>query len=243
VDGAEGPLGQRPYRARFDWGPEGARASGAGADAVVVVDVLSFSTAVEITLSRRGTVVPMRWSDRDRADEVAARLGGLATAGPGPRTYTLSPTSVLEVPEGTTLVIPSPNGATVTLDAADLGATVLCGCLRNASAVAEAALGIGSTISVIAAGERWPTGALRPAIEDALGAGAILARLPQDGMSAEARAAATLFRSSAVPELVLGGATAGELRASRGDADAAVAAEIDVSETVPILVDGAYRAA
>ncbi len=237
-------LGQRPFQVRFDWGVEGAAACGRGADVIVVVDVLSFSTAVEIGTSRGGTIYPLRWADRGRADDLAERLGGTATTGPGRRVrrFALSPTSLLEVTPGTVVVIPSPNGATVSLEAAELGATVMCGCLRNASAVAEAAAAQGETITVIAAGERWPNGALRPAIEDALGAGSILARLASDAMSPEARSAAALAATSEIRDLVVGGVSAAELAAVGRAGDAELAAERDISGTVPVLVDGAYVA-
>jgi 2-phosphosulfolactate phosphatase len=238
-------LGQRSFRVRFDWGVEGAQACGRASDVVVVVDVLSFSTAVEIGTSRGGTIHPLRWADRGRADDLAERLGGTATTGPErrERRFTLSPTSLLEVTPGTVVVIPSPNGATVSLAAADLGTTVLCGCLRNASAVAEAAATRGETITVIAAGERWPNGALRPAVEDALGAGSILAHLPSDAMSPEARAATALASSTEVRDLVTGGVSAAEIAAAGRGRDAELAAEVDVSDTVPVLVDGAFVAA
>jgi 2-phosphosulfolactate phosphatase len=235
-------LGQRSYRVRFDWGVEGAEACGRGSDVIVVVDVLSFSTAVEISITRGGTIYPLRWADRGRADDLAARLGGTATTGPerGKRRFSLSPTSLLEVTPGTVVVIPSPNGATVSLEAAEVGATVLCGCLRNASAAAEAAASRGETITVIAAGERWPNGALRPAIEDALGAGSILAHMPSDAMSPEARAASALAASTEVRDLVT--VSAAELGAVGRGGDPRLAAEIDVSVTVPVLVNGAFVA-
>ena len=50
--------------------------------------------------------------------------------------YSLSPTSLTGLPKGARLVLPSPNGATLSLRAAALGTTVAA-CLRNARAVAE----------------------------------------------------------------------------------------------------------
>ena len=74
-------------------------------------------------------------------------------------------------------VLPSQNGAEITLQAARIAKIVFGGCLRNALAVAAAAQRCGSSFNVIAAGERWPDGSLRPALEDWLGAGAILRHL------------------------------------------------------------------
>src|SRR3546814_7523464 len=76
--------------------------------------------------------------------------------------------------------------------------TAFAGSLRNASAVAAAAQdaaaeSIRKRIAVIAAGEHWPGGNLRPAIEDLLGAGAIIERL-QGRPSPEARAARAAYR-------------------------------------------------
>jgi 2-phosphosulfolactate phosphatase len=92
--------------------------------------------------------------------------------------YSLAPASYLEAPAGLRCVLPSPNGAQVTLAAARTPSVVLAGSLRNARAVADAAQRIGSRFNVIPAGERWLDGSLRPALEDALGAGAVLASLP-----------------------------------------------------------------
>jgi 2-phosphosulfolactate phosphatase len=234
-------LGQDPFRVRFDWGVEGAAACGAGADVIVVVDVLSFSTAVDMAVSRGGTVIPMRWSDRRLADEVADRAGGTATTGPTQRDrpFRLAPSSMRAVTTGNVVVVPSPNGATISVEAAGLGAAVLCGCLRNARAVAAAAFETGSTIAVIAAGELWPGDGLRPAVEDGIGAGAILAHLPTNRLSPEARAAVALYRGADPRDLVRGSVSATQLAPE----DVALATETDVSGTVPILAEGRYGAA
>ena len=59
------------------------------------------------------------------------------------------------------LVLPSPNGATISLEANCRG-YVLAGCLRNRSAVASRAAALGGPFGIIAAGERWSDGTLRP---------------------------------------------------------------------------------
>src|SRR5205807_2372643 len=89
----------------------------------------------------------------------------------------------------------SPNGSAIS--AAAHSVPVLAGCLRNARAVAKKAIHVaqGGSIAVIPAGERWPDGSLRPAIEDLIGAGAIVDELGLP-CSPEAEIARQAFRSA-----------------------------------------------
>ena len=146
---------------RFDllveWGEDGARALAEQADVFVVVDVLSFTTCVEVACARGLEVIPCRFKD-ERAGVIAGR-NEAELAGPrGEARYSLSPASFTDAPAGTRVVLPSPNGAATTL--AIERAPVLAGCLRNAKAVARHAAALGGRIAVIAAGERWPDGGL-----------------------------------------------------------------------------------
>ena len=84
---------------------------------------------------------------------------------------------------------------------------------------------------MVAAGERWPDDSLRPAAEDLWGAGAVLALLPRDDLSPEARLAADAFLAveASLADSVHGCASGRELSAADFAEDVAVAAELDVS--------------
>ena len=232
---------QHAYDIRCEWGAAGVAALAPIGDAVAIVDVLSFSTAVEIAVGRGATVYPVRWQDERAAD--FARERGALLANPyrhAPDGYSLSPTSLLQIPSGTALVLPSPNGATLSLAT---GATpTIAGCLRNAEAVARALRQRGPRVAVIPAGERWPDGSLRLALEDLLGAGAIIHRLPGT-RSPEATAAEALFlRFQDSLAMLLRECSSGRELIERGFVnDVELATALDVSACAPMLADGAYR--
>ncbi len=242
---------QRAFGARFEWGEAGVQRLAPHTDIVVVVDVLSFATAVDVAVGRGAIVYPCRWRDARAeilAAEVDAVLAGTRSGEDQGAAYSLSPTSLLSIPSGTRLVLPSPNGATLAQLAAEHQAIVLAGCLRNASAVADVARALRGTVAVIAAGERWVsagdlTGSLRPAVEDLVGAGAILAALDASRPSPEATAAIAAWRSAASDLAhVLAACASGQELRERGFArDVDVAAQVDVSRAVPHLRAGAFH--
>lgn len=249
-----GMFGQEAYRVRFDWGPTGAREL--SADVAVVVDVLSFSTSVTVAVERGTRVFPYPWKDARAAafasehDAVLA-VGRLeaSKAGGMPRP-SLSPANLLTGEPVPCLVLPSPNGSTICAALAAAGGEVAVGCLRNAGAVAHwlgPFLAAGRSVAVIAAGERWAgDDSLRPALEDHLGAGAILAALAERGhgdrMSPESHTAADVF-TAARHEVAarMRGCVGGRELAAKGFAeDVEVAAAQDVSRVVAVLDDGAF---
>ncbi len=240
-------LAQDGHDARFDWGLAGLRALAPACDVVVIVDVLSFSTAVDVATARGASVLPCAREDaaaelaRARAAKLATRRAQATPEQP----WSLSPASLASLGRGDRLVLWSPNGSVLSVAAAERGAHVFAGCLRNARAVARAARDVGERIAVIAAGERWPDDALRPALEDLLGAGAILDALAPAAPSVEARAAIAAFRSlradlvGALRECASGR----ELEARGYPDDVRIAAELDASAAAPRLTAGAYRSA
>jgi 2-phosphosulfolactate phosphatase len=215
----------------------GARYAGQDADVIVVVDVLSFSTAVDIAVSRGVTVYPYPRRDEELvkfARSVEAEVGGPR----GECRYSLSPACYLRAERGTRVVLPSINGGAITRAVASR--TVFAGCLRNATAVAHA-MGRPDKVAIIPAGEQWPDGSLRPAIEDWLGAGAIIDRL--DGApSAEALAAREAFRAvrGRLDSLLEGSVSGRELADLGFVDDVRLAATPDVSDSAPVLLEGAY---
>lgn len=231
-------FGQTEFQIRCEWGRHGIGELGATSDVVVVVDVLSFTTAVDIATARGGVVFPYPYRDESAArfaDSVNAALASADRTGG----FSLSPQSLLALPSGYRLVLPSPNGAA--LCAAADHPVLLAGCLRNASAVARAAARLGSTIAVIPAGETWPGGGLRPCFEDLMGAGAVIAAL-HGSCSPEAALAAAAFRHfrERLPRALRESGSGREL-IERGFApDVDLASELDVSRNVPRLVNRAF---
>ncbi len=228
------PVGELS-RISVGWGDWGVRTLAPGAATVVIVDVLSFSTCVSIAVRRGATIVPWPSDDPPPADAVVAvRREQTAPAHP----FSLSPESLRQARPGMEIVLPSPNGAALTLAAAESGVAVVAGCLRNASAVAARAATEAGPVAVIAAGERWPDGSLRPALEDWVGAGAIAAALPAGWTRSPDASAAEAAFMSARADLTgaLGSCASGIELAERGyPEDVALAAELDADDAVPLL--------
>ena len=244
---------QAGHRVRLDWGPTGAAAIATGADVAVVVDVLSFTTTVTVGVERGIAVHPFAWR-YERAADHARRVG--ATLAVGRReardragAVSLSPVSVAAAAPGIErLVLPSPNGSTISAALAASGATVVAAALRNAGAVAawlRPLLATGAVVAVVPAGERWPDGSLRPAVEDLWGAGAVLAGLDQPALSPEAQAAVAAWTavSHGCAAGLAGCASGRELSALGFAADVEMAAQVDVADVVPVLGEGAFTAA
>ncbi len=213
------PFDQSAYQVRFEWGVAGLQRL-APADVVVVVDVLRFSSTVTDAVASGRTVA------------VAEAEGW------------------------------SRNGAAVAAAAGE--STVLLGALRNASAVAKTVLELQNrrqqrtSVAVIAAGELTDAGDLRFAVEDQLGAGTIIAALSDlgaDHTSPEAAAVCESARglrramrhlltaSGSGKEIAEGVAATAQIeRSGLVPTDTAAAAEVDATDVVPVLIDGAFIA-
>jgi 2-phosphosulfolactate phosphatase len=231
---------QQEFDVRCEWGEPGVTRLAPSSEAVAIVDVLSFSTCVDIAVSRGATVYPYHWKDESAIayaqslNAILANFSRKFDAG-----YSLAPTSLLRIPKGTRLVLPSPNGSALTIAAGQV--PTFAGCLRNATAVASALRQAGRRVGIIPAGERWEDGSLRPAIEDLIGAGAIICHLP-GSRSPEAELAVTAFMNFRGDILsCLKRCGSGKELIGRGfESDVDLAAAIDVSECVPLLAGGAY---
>jgi len=245
---------QGGFRLRFGWGLVEALELTADPDRqlVVIVDVLSFTTTVSVAADMGVEVWPYRWRDDSAqgfAQERDAELAvGRSVAAEGQ--ISLSPASLRRASGLRRLVLPSPNGSTIAQALDRPSMTVIAACLRNAKEVAnlvgtQMRLDPSLPLSVVAAGERWGDGSLRPAVEDLWGAGAVLAAVLDpvaQAASPEARAAAAAYGEApgSVPDLLLHCASGRELTAAGFQQDVEIAAEIDSSRSVPVLLGGRF---
>jgi 2-phosphosulfolactate phosphatase len=231
---------QRRFDIRFEWGLQGLQAL-SECRTFIIIDILSFTTCVSIALAREAIVFPYRWKGQTAqifADEHQAVVTEMRDV---KGSHSLSPKSLLNIQAGTRIVLPSPNGATLAIEASELG-DVLVASFRNRSAIAAHAGRFNTPIAIIAAGEQWPNGYMRIAYEDFLGSGALIAKLPGT-VSPEAQSAADAFLSAAdhLQQSLRDCGSGLELIQRGFPEDVDLAAILDCETPVPRLVDSAFE--
>jgi 2-phosphosulfolactate phosphatase len=231
---------QNEFDIRLEWGQKGLGELSSISDVLIVIDVLSFSTCVDIVTSNLASVIPYGWKDETAVAFAKNQNAILADSKRQYSTsYSLSPTSLLAVKEQEKIVLPSPNGSTLSL--ATGNAVTLCGCLRNAKVIAGYAMRAGKKIALIPAGEQWPDGSLRPCFEDLIGAVAIIYYL-NGTLSPESRTALSAFNEykENLTEGLLKCSSGKELIQRGFRNDVILAGEFNGSRSVPILKNGEY---
>ncbi len=239
----------------------------------MVVDVLSFTTAVSVAVDRGSEVIPC--ADEAAAHRLAAEQPGTdaavkRSAVSPDHPWSLSPADLIRAPVARRLVLPSPNGSAIAATLASLGRVTVACSIRNVTAVADWLARTASAeqqaadpaaapaevppvsprrrapVVAVAAGERWPDGSLRPALEDAIGAGLLLhllsARSPRLLLSPAATLAARSVAGLTGAELasLVRESVSGRELANGGHAkDVEMAVQLDADPVVPVLSPGA----
>ena len=230
---------QRPFDIRFEWGIQGLEALSA-CRTFIIVDVLSFTTCVSIALGREAIVYPYRWKGPTAEAFAEERQAIVAEMRDVKGAHSLSPKSLLNLTAGTRIVLPSPNGATLAVEASELG-DVLAASFRNCTAVSEYANKMEMPIAVIAAGEQWPNGYMRVAYEDFIGAGAVIAKLTGK-ISPEAQCAANAFAAAQndLQQTLRDSGSGYELIQRGFPEDVDLAAVLDCETVIPRLEDSTF---
>jgi 2-phosphosulfolactate phosphatase len=240
---------QSPFQCRMEWGVRGVEEASARGDIIIIVDVLSFSSAVTTAIHHGAVIYPFpRVGDIETFGKSvdAEVLLGRKEAREAGKPSLSAPSFRSDSIEGKKFVLSSLNGATCAKASQKVPA-LLVGCLLNVSSVARVANQIqkemNANITVIACGERWHGSdeehrELRPAVEDYLGAGAILEKL--DGTkSPEAKVCISAFQNSKsnLAELIWNCSSGRELRAINFEDDVSYPSQIDLFQDVPVLVE------
>lgn len=232
------------------WGRRGARDAAARGDVMVVVDVLSFSTAVATAVAHGGIVYPCGKDDdvaaiaQTAGATVAVHRNNVLESGQ----FSLSPLSFMEIQPGQKVVLPSPNGSVCSNYGRHVPA-LFAGALVNAAATAHAAMAEcarhAKQVTVVCAGERWGDAfeqeEMRVAIEDYLGAGAIISQIA-GAKSPEASLCESAFSASRNNfDRLLYGCQSGQELVSRGfPEDVGHASQLDCYTVAAVLRGGCF---
>ncbi len=236
------------YRCRLDWGQQGAFRAVKREDVLVIVDTLSFSTAVATAVHYGGLVYPC--SERKRAVEYARRVGGEAAVSrsdvPAKGRFSLSPLTYLGLKAETRIVLPSPNGATCCYNARE-ASHLIAGAFVNAEAVASAVSRIldqtDLSVTIVACGEREKlfSGGVhtRLAVEDYLAAGAVISYLKcEKSPEAHVCEGAFLHIQDDILGVLWDCESGRELREGGYGSDVEFAAQLNIYDSVPVMKDG-----
>lgn len=236
--------------AHLAWGVDSARSAADHGHIVVIVDTLSFSTVVAHAASNGARIYPAATRDdaslisRETGAELAVRRIDVPSRG----RFSLSPLTYVSATLDTRVALFSPNGGRASL-AAQHAPLVLAGALVNATAVAcHLAQHVVKTpvdITIVACGERMgPSGEeveFREAVEDYLGAGAVLAALGLSKSDAAADCAAAFVMNRAhIANLLMGSFSALEFAGTTYVADVLFASRIDSLDVAPVLHSGPH---
>lgn len=243
----ENIFNQSPFQCRMDWGLRGVDEAVKRGDIIIIIDILSFSTAVVSAVHYGAIIYPFpKTGDAEAlgklvdAEVILGRKEAKELGKPSQ-----SPTSYNDSFKGKKYVMCTTNGGECSKIAKKVPA-LLIGSFLNASAVANVANQIKKeknlNISVIACGEKWSKKAdeetiLRPSIEDYLGAGAILSLL-EGTKSPEAEVCIASFESCKLElDRLLWDCSSGrELRSMGVEEDLIYSSKIDMYAEAPILV-------
>ncbi len=222
-----------------EWGIEGVNNFSIENDIAIIVDILSFSTCVDIALSRNAAIYPYNFKDETVKEYAKANKAVAASLTRSKTDFSLSPSSYLSIQKGTKVVLPSPNGSELSFSS--VSGITLCACLRNYKDVAEYAKSISGNIIVVPAGEKWENGSMRFAIEDYLGAGAVLSELDGE-FSAEAELAKEIFMNvkPKLKDIIQKSISAKELIERGFTEDVELALKLNVGESMPKLINNCY---
>ncbi len=231
---------QKDFNIRTEWSTNGIEQLADISDVIIIIDILSFSTSVDIATNNGAFVFPYAYKDESALEYAKYKNALLASMKRKDGEYSLSPNSLINIPKKTKIVLPSPNGSTLSLRTKKC--VTLCGCLRNAKVVAEYAMIIGNNIAIIPAGEKWDDGNTRYSFEDLLGAGAIINYL-KGSLSPESLVAKYLFENikNNILENVRKCISGKELIDRGFSNDVNLACELNISNCVPLLKGQYYE--
>ncbi len=174
-------------------------------DVCIIVDVLSFSTSLDILVSTKEYI--------QKSDNHIVQLSSKK------------------------LNIPSPVGLPNQLNL--LQVPILVGCLRNARAVAKAAMQLGNSVLVIPVGDKLAEENYKTCSEDFIAAGAIISYL-KGTHSAESRAAQDIYNSSKddIEEMVKLSSSARTMMLEGFGEEVDLACQFNRSKRIPFLDRG-----
>ncbi|PGS47305.1 2-phosphosulfolactate phosphatase [Bacillus sp. AFS041924] len=242
---------QSNYECKVEWGKRGARDAAKRGDITIIVDVLSFSSTVVTAVNQNAIIYPYppNLDGKAYAKSIGADyiLGRNEAAVLGKAT--LSPVSFNESHTNNKFVLCSLNGAFCTWLASKVPSLIIGSFLNMSSVVSYAnqlKRKFNANITVIPCGEVWNDSRenedlMRPAIEDYLGAGAILAELEgTKSPEAEVCIGAFVHSKHKIKDLIWECGSGRELRVKGFEEDVRHCSQMNRYNVVPVLKNDCF---